>query len=60
MRGTAEWGQPYSITIADQRFCLVEAVAYLPDKSLGSSFLRHEEGIYIQFEPGVLHARESK
>ncbi len=58
MRGTAEWGHPYALAIEDERFWLVEAVAYMPDEILGSAFLRRPEGIYIQFAPGVLHARE--
>jgi len=58
MRGTAEWGHPYSITLDEQRLWLVEAVAYRPDEILGSAFLRRAGDIYIQFGAGVLHARE--
>ena len=58
MRGTAEWGHSYSITIDNQQLALAEAVAYMPNESLGCSLLRGEEGLYIQFDPGVLHAYE--
>jgi len=58
MRGTAEWGQPYSMTIDSEQLSLAEAVTYMPNERLGRSLLRGEEGLYIQFDPGVLHARE--
>ena len=57
MRGTAEWHQPYSITVADEQFLLATALNYTPRDTLAYPFMLDGDTIHIQFTHGVLHAQ---
>ncbi|MFQ5400661.1 MAG: methionyl-tRNA formyltransferase [Anaerolineae bacterium] len=56
MRGTAEWGRPYPVTVAGQALRLKAAVSYDPDAFLAQPLLREGNTLSIQFTPGVLRA----
>ncbi|MFN8489773.1 MAG: formyltransferase family protein [Caldilineaceae bacterium] len=57
MRGTAEWQQPYPITVASEQFLLAAALSYTPRDTLAQPFMLDGETIHIQLTPGVLHAQ---
>ena len=59
MRGTAEWGQPYSVKAGGQELLLATALAYTPDDVLPEPCMHAGDEVLIQFTPGVLRARES-
>lgn len=57
MRGTAEWSQPYPITVAGEPFWLATALSYTPRDALAQPFILEGDTVHIQFTPGVLHAQ---
>jgi methionyl-tRNA formyltransferase len=57
MRGTAEWGQPYRVTIGTQELTLSTALGYNADATLGVPYVEDGDHVRIQFTPGVLWAR---
>ena len=57
MRGTAEWGHPYPIDLAAQRFALRQAHFYAADEVLGAPYQLLDDQIDVQFTPGVLRAQ---
>jgi methionyl-tRNA formyltransferase len=58
MRGTADWGRPYVVSVAGESLRLVEAYAY-NELELGRPSVRHGRNILIRFNPGILYARLS-
>jgi methionyl-tRNA formyltransferase len=58
MRGTADWGRPYAVSVAGESLRLVEAYAY-NELELGRPSVRQGRNILIRFNPGILYARLS-
>lgn len=56
MRGTADWGRAYSVTVAGETLSLSMADSY-NDLELGRPSVRHGRNILIRFNPGILYAR---
>jgi methionyl-tRNA formyltransferase len=56
MRGTAEWGQPYTVTLAHDAVRLARADSY-NNLELDRPSVRHGQNILIRFTPGILYAR---
>lgn len=56
LRGTEEWGQPYSVQAGGEEIVVSEAIAYDPDATLEQAFVRVDDVVRIQFQPGVLRA----
>jgi len=56
MRGTAEWGRPYQLTIGDENLLLRQALDFQPKKELASRIYRDRQEIHVQFGVGVLVA----
>jgi methionyl-tRNA formyltransferase len=56
MRGTAEWGIPYTIALANDtvRLAVADSYNYL---ELDRPSVRHGRSILIRFTPGILYAR---
>jgi methionyl-tRNA formyltransferase len=57
MRGTAEWGQPYRVTIGAQELRLSAALGYDAGAALRTAYTEDGDQVRIQFTPGVLWAR---
>lgn len=57
MRGTAEWGHPYQVETNGRSFHLAQALAYRSRQRLKSAYREAGREIWLQFSPGVLHAR---
>jgi len=57
MRGTAEWGQPYLVTIGAEELTLSAALAYDAGATLSAPYTQDGDQVQIQFTPGVLWAR---
>ena len=57
MRGTAEWGRPYPVTVAAEELQLKTALAYTADTTLSAPAIRQGKDLFIRFTPGVLQAR---
>lgn len=57
MRGTAVWGQPYRVEVAEQVVWLATAVSFDADEVLARPLLLTGDVAAIQFTPGVLRAR---
>jgi methionyl-tRNA formyltransferase len=58
MRGTAEWGQPYRVTIGAEELTLSAALAYDAGATLHAPYTQDGDQVRIQFNPGVLRARK--
>jgi methionyl-tRNA formyltransferase len=58
MRGTAVWGQPYAVEAGTQEIWLDTAVSFLSDQRQTEPIVRNDRTVSIQFNPGVLTARE--
>lgn len=56
MRGTADWGRPYTVEVAGRPVRLAVADAY-NDLELDRPSVRHGRNILIRFNPGILYAR---
>ncbi len=56
MRGTHDWGRPYPIEVAGQRFNLKQALFYAGHEVLDQPYRLWGEQIDIQLAPGVLRA----
>jgi methionyl-tRNA formyltransferase len=56
MRGTDQWGHSYRIMIDNESFELTAALDYDADITLETEFVLRERDIWIQFNPGILHA----
>lgn len=56
MRGTADWQQPYPITVGGETLQLRAAIGYRPDATLNTPFARSGSRVFVQFAPGVLEA----
>ncbi len=56
MRGTGDWGRPYPIEVAGQRFKLKQALFYASHEVLDQPYRLWDDQIDIQFSPGVLRA----
>lgn len=56
MRGTAEWGIPYTVALANDTVRLAVADSY-NDLELDRPSVRHGRNILIRFNPGILYAR---
>lgn len=56
MRGTAEWDQPYRITLPGQSYLLHRALRYSATGSLADPVTIQDGELAIQFSPGVLYA----
>lgn len=57
MRGTATWEQVYPVAVKGHTFHLAQALAYHPGQQLDRLFRIDGQEIWLQFTPGVLHAR---
>jgi methionyl-tRNA formyltransferase len=57
MCGTAEWLQPYPVTLAGEDLRLRKAIAYDATQRLTTPFVRQGDEVQIEFQPGVLRAR---
>jgi len=57
MRGTAEWGQPYLVRVADDEMVLATAAAYESETVQAQALVRTGDEVRIQFASGVLRAR---
>jgi methionyl-tRNA formyltransferase len=57
MRGTADWGEPYQLSVGGRRLLLLEALSYAPDASLAGPVLLEGDIAHVQLAPGVLTAR---
>jgi len=57
MRGTAEWGRPYPVTVAGDELQLATALAYTAGTTLTEPGIRQGKDVFIRFTPGVLQAR---
>jgi methionyl-tRNA formyltransferase len=57
MRGTAEWGMPYQVTVDTQEFHLAQAISYDTYEKLELSGHQERDKILLQFSPGSLWAR---
>jgi methionyl-tRNA formyltransferase len=57
IRGTAEWGTPYRVTGGGIDLTLREALSFDPSASQQQPFRQDGRDCWIQFKPGVLHAR---
>jgi methionyl-tRNA formyltransferase len=57
MRGTAEWHQPYILTLGRDQFWLSHAIEYDSAAQLDTPFQIEDERVAFQFGPGVLWAR---
>ncbi len=57
IRGTDEWGEPYTITFGDERLIVAAALEYDENAQLGVPFVCDGDTVRVQFMPGVLHAR---
>ena len=57
MRGTAEWGRPYIVEVDGERLVLKSAVSYSATETLGYSYVRSGNEVWVKFTPGVLQAR---
>lgn len=57
MRGTAEWGQAYTLATAIGPLLLAAAISFDPHSQLGAPVLRSGDEVLVQFSPGVLRAR---
>lgn len=56
MRGTATWGQPYTVSSGDRLWRLRQAINYGPHGSQPQPVMENEDGVHIQFRPGILRA----
>lgn len=56
MRGTAEWGRPYTMNVGGYRLRLTYASGYKSDATLAQPVVREGDALRIQFSPGVLVA----
>ena len=56
MRGTAEWGRPYRLTIGDEELLLKHALDLRPQLQLPTPHHRDGQRLHIQFASGVLIA----
>ena len=56
MRGTAEWGRPYPLTIGDEELLLKHALDLQPQLQLPTPLHRDGQRLHIQFASGVLIA----
>lgn len=59
MRGTAEWARPYPLEIKGRTFRLAQALAYDPRQRLAAPYREEGSEVWLQFSPGVLHARRA-
>ncbi len=59
MRGTAVWGQPYTVEVGRKKIWLDTAVSFLSDQRQMEPIIRNGRTVSIQFNPGVLTAREN-
>jgi len=57
MRGTAEWGMPYSLDVTEQHFSLRAAIDYSLDEVLGVPYQQAGSQVRFQFTPGTLVAQ---
>ncbi|NKQ35452.1 MAG: hypothetical protein HF973_07525 [Chloroflexi bacterium] len=58
MRGTAVWGQPYAVEIGGEKIWLDTAVSFQPQQTQDELVIRDSMAVSIQFNPGVLRAKE--
>ncbi len=58
MRGTADWGRVYALSVAGESLRLAEAYHY-NELELGRPSVRQGRNILIRFNPGILYARLS-
>lgn len=56
MRGTATWGQPYTVSSGDRLWRLRQAIDYEPHGLQPQPVMENEDGVRIQFRPGILRA----
>lgn len=57
LRGTAEWGLPYALPVGEHLLRLAEAIDFSPDDRLDCLWKQAGDEVWVQFSPGVLHAR---
>jgi methionyl-tRNA formyltransferase len=57
IRGTAEWNTPYHIKGTGVDLAVREAITFAADARQEEVVLRSGRDCWIQFSPGVLHAR---
>lgn len=57
MRGTAEWGRPYSVDVGRRTLRLSHALRYEAGRQLGTLYRTKGHQAWLQFTPGVLYAR---
>jgi methionyl-tRNA formyltransferase len=56
MRGTATWGQPYTVSTGDRLWRLRQAIGYEPHGCQAQPVMEDEDGVSVQFHPGILQA----
>ena len=57
MRGTADWGRPFTIEVGAEKIVAETAVAFDPQQQLDRPF-RSEGGVTaVRFNPGVLYVQ---
>lgn len=57
MRGTAEWNQPYPVTVAAGELELAIALSFTTTTPITAPLVRQGDEVLIHFTPGVLQAR---
>jgi hypothetical protein len=57
MRGTAEWNTPFRIKGPDLDISVRQALSFTTDTRQEKALLQDGRDRWIQFSPGVLHAR---
>ena len=57
MRGTADWGRPFTIEVGAEKMVAATAVAYDAQQQLDELVVRENEVTAVQFNPGVLYVR---
>ncbi len=57
MRGTVDWGRPFTIEVGDERVVAATAVAYDANQQLDRLMVREGGVTAVQFNPGVLYVR---
>jgi methionyl-tRNA formyltransferase len=56
MRGTAAWGEAYTLAAGGRTLRLGQALAYTPEGELGAPYAIAGATVRIQFTPGILEA----
>lgn len=52
LRAAGEW--PLIIDVSEERYFVRSAIGYAVDQNLGQPYIRHNDELWVQFNPGVL------